>query len=283
MSPRRALEPAAPAVLARVDAVFAAAGARVREARLRRRLSTDRLAEEAGISREMVYRVERGEPASMETLARLAAGLGLRLELTFEDPRAKGRPTRSQDAVHAAIVEMLAARYAARSVLVAADEPFQHYQCAGRADLAVVDPSGPDLLHHEVKTAIPNVGELAGAWNVKRQYLARVLEERHGFVRGFRSVTHVLTVAWTAESLHVVRLREATFRALGPDTTDAFEAWWSGGRPRAPGVTATIILLDPVERPRARAWVGFEAARTVRPRHPGYAALLEALRADGKA
>ena len=238
---------------------------------------------EAGISREMVYRVERGEPASMETLARLAAGLGLRLELTFEDSRARGRPTRSQDPVHAAIVEQLAARYSAQSRIVAVDEPFQHYQFAGRADLAVVDPSGPDLLHHEVKTAIPNVGELAGAWNVKRQYLARVLAERHGLVRGFRSATHVLTVAWTAESLHVVRLREATFRALGPDTTEAFEAWWDGGRPRAPGVTATIILLDPIERPRARAWVGLEAARTVRPRHPGYAALLEALRGAGKA
>ena len=283
MSPRRALEPAAPAVLARVDAVFAAAGARVREIRLHRQWTTARLAQEAGISREMVYRVERGEPASIETLARLGAGLGLRLEMTFEDPRGKGRPARAQDPVHAAIVELLAARYAAHGRIVAVDEPFQHYQFAGRADLAVVDRAGPDLLHHEVKTAIPNVGELAGAWNVKRQYLAGVLAERHGVRGGFRSVTHVLTIAWTAECLHLVRLRMATIRALGPDSADAFGAWWDGSRPRAPGVTATAILLDPIGRPRAPAWVGLDGARTVRPRHPGYAGLLEALRGHGVA
>ena len=212
-----------------------------------------------------------------------AAALGLRLELTFEDPRAKSRVPRSQDPVHAAVVELLAARYAGQSRIVAVDEPFQHYQFAGRADLAVVDPAGPDLLHHEVKTAIPNVGELAGAWNVKRQYLARVLAERHASRGGFRSITHVLTIAWTAECLRVVRLREATIRALGPDTTEAFAAWWEGGRPRAPGTTSTVILLDPVDRPRASAWVGLEDARTIRPRHAGYDALLDALGRAGRA
>ena len=212
-----------------------------------------------------------------------AAALGLRVDLTFEDPRAKSRVPRSQDPVHAAVVELLAARYAGQSRIVAVDEPFQHYQFAGRADLAVVDPAGPDLLHHEVKTAIPNVGELAGAWNVKRQYLARVLAERHASRGGFRSITHVLTIAWTAECLRVVRLREATIRALGPDTTEAFAAWWEGGRPRAPGTTSTVILLDPVDRPRASAWVGLEDARTIRPRHADYVALLEALGRAGRA
>lgn len=163
------------------------------------------------------------------------------------------------------------------------DEPFQHYQFAGRADLAVVDPGGPDLLHHEVKTAMPNMGELAGAWNVKRQYLGRLLAERHGFGKGFRSVTHVLTIAWTAECLHVLRLRGATIRALGPDTTEAFEAWWDGARPAHSGTTSSVILLDPIERPRAASWVGIEDAGTIRPRHAGYAALLDTLGRTGRA
>lgn len=235
------------------------------------------------MSRTLVYRVERGEPTTIETYARLGAALGLRLELTFEDPRGKSRPVRSQDAVHAAIVELLAARYAGQGRFVAVDEPFQHYQFAGRADLAVVDPAGPDLLHHEVKTAIPNVGELAGAWNVKRRYLARALAERHAPGRGFSSVTHVMTIAWTAECLHVVRLREATIRALGPDPAAAFAAWWDGGRPREPGVASSVVLLDPVERPRAPAWVDLVTARGTRPRHAGYAALLDALGRAGRA
>jgi DNA-binding XRE family transcriptional regulator len=283
MSPFRTVRPASAATLARVDAIHAAAGEAVRTARCRRRWSCDRLADEAGVSRTLVYLVERGEPTSLDTYVRLGAALGFRVDLTFDDPRSTSRPARSQDPVHAAVVEALAARYTSQGRLVAVDEPFQHHQFAGRADLAVVDPAGPDLLHHEVKTAIPNTGELAGAWNVKRQYLAWVLAERHGMRGGFRSVTHVLTVGWTAECLHVVRLRAATIRALCPDTADAFAAWRDGGRPAASGTTSTAILLDPIQRARAVPWVGLDAARSVRPRHSDYRNLLDALRRAGRA
>ncbi len=156
--------------------------------------------------------------------------------------------------MHAAVVELLAARYAAQGRVVAADEPYQHYQFAGRADLAVVETAGPDLLHHEVKTAIPNVGELARAWNAKRRYLAAAIVERHGIRTGFRSVTHVLTVAWTADCLHVLWLREATIRSLGQDPSLSFAAWWDGGRPEAAGITSTVVVIDPMARPRARVW-----------------------------
>ncbi len=274
---------APPAVVARLATVAAGLGAEVREARMRRRWTTERLAAEAGVSRTMVYLVERGERSTMETYARLGAALGLRLEASLDDPRSRARPPRAEDPVHAAIVEMLAARYAAQGRLVTADEPFQHYQFAGRADVAVVDPAGPDLLHHEVKTAIPNVGELAGAWNVKRRYLARALATRHADRNGFRSVTHVLTVAWTAECLHVLRMREASIRSLGPDDAAAFAAWWRGDVPAAPRATATVVLLDPVQRPRAAPWLGLDALRQARPRHDGYVALLGALRAAGRA
>jgi transcriptional regulator with XRE-family HTH domain len=274
---------AAPAVTARLATVASGLEAQVREARLRRRWTTERLAAKAGVSRTLVYLVERGERSTIETYARLGAALGLRLEASLDDPRSRVRPPRAEDPVHAAIVDLLAARYAAQGRLVTADEPFQHYQFAGRADLAVIDPAGPHLLHHEVKTAIPNVGELAGAWNVKRQYLARALAERHAMRDGFRSVTHVLTVAWTAECLRVLRLREASIRSLGPDDAAAFSAWWQGDVPVAPRATATVVFLDPIERPRAAAWVGLDALGDARPRHDGYAALLGALRAAGRA
>jgi transcriptional regulator with XRE-family HTH domain len=274
---------APPAVAARLSAVAAGLGAQAREARLRRRWTTERLAAEAGVSRTLVYLVERGERTTIETYARLGAALGLRLEASLDDPRRHARPPRAEDPVHAAIVELLAARYAAQGRLVTADEPFQHYHFAGRADLAVIDPAGPDLLHHEVKTAIPNVGELAGAWNVKRQYLALASAGRHAGPNGFRSVTHVLTVAWTAECLRVLRLREASIRSLGPDDPAAFAAWWQGGVPATSGVTATAVLLDPIERPRAAPWVGLDALSVARPRHAGYAELLGALRMGGRA
>lgn len=283
MSPFRTVQPASPAVLARITGIHAALGAQVRAARTRRRWTTDRLALEAGVSRSLVYLVERGEPTSLETYARLGAALGLRLEVSLDDQRAKTRPGRAEDPVHAAIVEALAARYAAQGRRVGADEPFQHFQFAGRADVTAIDERGPDLLHHEVKTAMPNVGKLAGAWNVKRQYLAGALADRHAIRTGFRSVTHVLTIAWTAECLHVVRLREATVRSLGPDAPDAFARWWDGGRPAAPGVTSTVVVFDPIERTRATSWASLDAIATVRPRHRDYAELLRELRDIGRA
>ncbi|MFH0751029.1 MAG: helix-turn-helix domain-containing protein [Chloroflexota bacterium] len=283
MSPFRTVKPATPAVLARVTAICAILGEQVRAARVRRRWTTGRLADQAGVSRTLVYLVERGEPTTMETYARLGGALGLPLEVSLEDPRTKARPGRAEDPVHAAIVETLAARYAAQDRLVAVDEPFQHFQFAGRADVTAVDPAGPDLLHHEVKTALPNVGELAGAWNVKRQYLAPAVAQRHGFRHGFRSVTHVLTIAWTADCLHVLRIRGATFNSLGPDAPDAFARWWEGGRPDAPGITSTVVIVDPIDRPRAPTWASLGDHGADRPRHRGYADLLRELRDAGRA
>jgi transcriptional regulator with XRE-family HTH domain len=275
--------PAPPAALARLSAIAASIGAQVRDGRLRRRWTTERLAREAGVSRTLVYLVERGEPATLETYARLGVALGLRFEASLDDPRSRARPGRAEDPVHAAIVEMLAARYAAQGRHVAADEPFQHFQFAGRADVTVVDPTGPDLLHHEVKTAIVNVGELAGAWNVKRRYLAATLAERHGARGGFRSVTHVLTIAWTADCLHVLRLRGATIRALGPDAPEAFARWWDGARPQAAGIASTVVIFDPIVRPRAPAWAPLDDLGALRARHRGYADLLRELRDAGRA
>ena len=58
---------------------------------------------------------------------------------------------------------------------------------------------------------------------------------------------------------------------------------WRGGVPATPGVTATVLLLDPIERPRAAPWVGLDGLHVARPRHAGYADLLGALRPVGRA
>ena len=230
-----------------------------------------------------MYLVERGDPTTIETCARFGTALGMRLEASLQDPHEKARPGRAEDPVHAAIVEGLVARYETQGRLVGADEPFQHFQFAGRADVTAVDTAGPDLLHHEVKTAIVNVGELAGAWNVKRQYLARALADRYAIRGGFRAVTHVLTIAWTADCLRVLRLREATLRSLGPDVPGPFARWWDGGRPEAPATTSIVIVLDPLERPRAPAWAPLQDLGALRPRHRSYADLLHELHKVGRA
>ena len=113
---------------------------------------------------------------------------------------------------------------------------------------------------------------------MKRQYLARAVADRHAIRGGFRSVTHVMTVAWTADCLHVLRLREATIRSLGPDAPGAFSRWWDGAGPAEAGVTSTVVIFDPIDRPRAPAWAPIGDLGAVRPRYRDYADLLRELR-----
>ena len=96
-------------------------------------------------------------------------------------------------------------------------------------------------------------------------------------------MTHVLTIAWTADCLHVLCLRGATFRSLGPDAPDAFARWWKGERPQASGIASTVVVFDPIDRPRAPTWATLDDLGGLRPRHRGYADLLGELRDAGRA
>jgi hypothetical protein len=58
---------------------------------------------------------------------------------------------------------------------IAIDEPYPHYQFAGRADVLAWEDR--DLLHIENRTQFPNLQDAAGSYNAKRQYLARSLAE----------------------------------------------------------------------------------------------------------
>ena len=82
-------------------------------------------------------------------------------------------------------------------------------------------------------------------------------------------MTNVIAVVWSSEALHHVRMHRATFAAVCPDGVDAFERWWAG-EPPEPGVTSSLILLDPAPAsPRHRTWTPLEEA--TRPRYRGYA------------
>lgn len=175
--------------------------------------------------------------------------------------------------------ELEAAHLRRLGYTVAIDEPYQHYQFAGRADLLAWDPERRALLHLENRTRFPNIGEAAGSWNAKRAYLAPILAERLGISR-WASVTHAMVALWSAEILHILRLRTETFRALCPDRLDAFTDWWAGTPPRA-GTATTLVVLDPFPSARARPFVGLEDDLLVRPRVRGYAEAVERL-GDGR-
>ena len=232
------------------------------------------LGRRAGLAVGTVHAVESGRPMSLETYARLSIALGLRPELTIEAARVRAASTGStRDAVHAAMGECEAAHLARLGLTVAIDEPYQHYQFAGRADLLAWDLEARRLLHIENKSRLDDLQDVAGAYNAKRAYLGAVMADRLGLgPRGWRTVTHVLAALWSSDVLHVLRLRSATFRAICPDPADAFEAWWTG-RAIPDLATSTLVIFDPAPElpPRRRRWVGLHELQAARPRYRGYA------------
>ena len=222
----------------------------------------------------MVHGVEHGRPASLETYARIGTALALELRLDLIDPRRRVPSARAEDPVHAAMGECLASRLASFGFEVALDEPYQHYQFAGRADVLAWDRDGRALLHVENRTRFPNLQEALGSYNAKRRYLPGVMAARLAVEGGFGSVTNVIAGLWSSEVIHVVRLRRVTFEATCPNQSTAFAAWWAGELPHPGPPTSSFVLLDPnVGNERRRSYVdlGGALSPSLRPRFRGYA------------
>jgi transcriptional regulator with XRE-family HTH domain len=278
MSPRRIRpEPTEAAALSAIR-VAVRLGGEIHDERVRRHWLLKDLAREAGVSPSMVADIEAGKPATIGGYARLAHALDLVPRFSFHSERSTSR--RDRDAVHSAMGEVEARRLRPRGLEVLIDEPYQHYQFAGRADLVAIDRARRALLHLENRTRFPDIQDFAGTFNAKRAYLAADLARRHG-LPPFDTVTHVVAALWSAEVIHVVRRRLSTFQAVCPDPADVFEGWWSGDPPV--GTSTTFVLLDPVAvtASRRRAWVGLRQVPVVRPRYRGYANALIELRAAG--
>lgn len=251
----------------------ATAGQDVRNERRRRQWSLRGLAERAGVSAAHVQELESGVPVSLETYARVATALDLWPDLTASDPRKRpNTQVREQDFVHAAMGELEAGRFRSHGFVVAIDEPYQHYQFAGRADVVAWDLQARALLHIENRTRFPDVQDALGSYAAKRSYLADVLAERLGVAGGrWHAVTHVIGALWSAEVLHVIRMRAETFRAACPDPATDFHGWWAGTPATTRGGTSSLVLIDPSSDIQdERRFATLEDLGRVRPRYRGY-------------
>ena len=185
------------------------------------------------------------------------------------------------------MVEAWADRLRGRAEVLV-DEPYQHYRFAGRADLVAWSAESRALLHVEIRTAFPDLQDAIGRYNAKRAYLGAVLAERLGIRGGWTTETHALVALWSAEVIHVMRLRSATFQAVGPDEISNLGAWWDddgGSRPGRLRRTSVVALFDPIAGSRSdrRRLVGLDRLDRIRPRHRDYADALRSLRRAGLA
>jgi transcriptional regulator with XRE-family HTH domain len=206
MSPRKFAAPATDAVTTASRRMWLALGISVRESRLAKRWSVQKLAETAGVSPVVVYRVEAGSSASTEAAVRIAHALGLRLSFELTDPRRRTETRRdlSSDPVHSAMGEFQAGHFRGLGIPTGIDEPYQHYQFAGRADVVAWDLAAKAFLHIENRTRFPDFQEMAGSFNAKRAYLAEAIRGRLGVGR-WNSQTHIIAALWTSEVLHALR------------------------------------------------------------------------------
>jgi transcriptional regulator with XRE-family HTH domain len=263
------------------------AGSELRAGRLARRWTLRELADRAGVAVASAQAAESGRPVSLETYARLAIALGRRPELSFEARATSGSDDRfrsGRDLVHAAMGEAEAGQLMLHGYSVALDEPYQHFQFAGRADLLAWDLDARALLHIENKSRLSDLQDLAGSYNAKRAYLASVMADRLGLgAEGWRTVTHALVVLWSSEVLHVLRLRRATFAALCPSPVEPFGRWWSG-EPLVNAVTSSLVIFDPAPDLSSRRvrLVGADRIATVGARYRGYADAAAALEGRGR-
>ena len=245
----------------------------MREARLAKGWSLRTAAEKARMSVSAVHGIESGQAGSLDAYCRLGAALGLRPELEFTDAR-KLRP-QGRDAVHAAMGEIEVDRLSGFGFGTGVDEPYQHFQFAGRADVVAWSVASRTLLHIENRTMFPDIQETAGSWNAKRVYLPAELAKRIG-VRGWASITNLMVGVWSAELIDEVRRHLATFHSICPDAPDGFNSWWHGESP-VRGTRSEFVVLDPIPRRGTISIVTLDEALEKTPRHARYAEIVRKL------
>lgn len=252
-------------------------GTAVREERLRRRMTLSQVAEVSGVGLTTIHDIEAGRVGSLETYIRLADALRLRAAFELADPRRREPTTRRAiDPVHAAMGEAEAAHLRGLGYRVGIDEPFQHYQFAGRADVVAWSVERRTLLHLENKTQFPDLQDAFGTFNTKRSYLGAKMAARVGLPQ-WRSETHVIAALWSAEVLHSIRTHEASFESVCPGPVDPFDAWWRKDPPTT-GRHSVLVLFDPAEglhRGRRR-WLALADLANARPRYRDYADAVDA-------
>jgi transcriptional regulator with XRE-family HTH domain len=225
--------PAAATAAGRAKQLYAVIGALVREKRIRQGWALRELAARARLSVAMVQTIESGAAGSIDAYVRLATALSLRLDLGLTDPtdRPGERSRRAIDPVHSAMGEFEAGQLRSLGFQVGVDEPYQHFQFAGRADVVAWDIGRRALLHLENRTRTPDFQDAAGSYNAKRAYLAEAIGGRVG-VALRASETHVMVALWSAEMLHAIRLRPEAFTSSAPTVRTASQLGGAASRPR---------------------------------------------------
>lgn len=227
-----------------------------RDGRLALGLTQSALADKVGLARSYVATIERGRAnPSLDVIIRLAAGLGLELDLTLRSPVIVG-DRRQRDAVHARCSGYVDRRLLRAGWQTAREVPIIDGRWRGWIDVLAFDPRTGTLIIIEIKTVIDDLGALERQLSWYEGTARRVAMDLGWRPR--RILTWLLVLS-TSQNEHAMSQNRDVFERAFPIDVAAMEALaqdpstsWSGGR--------AVALIDPARR--RRRWL-------VRPRIGG--------------
>lgn len=234
-------------------------GQRFRVLRRHLRLRQEDLAALAGVSRQVIQRIESGhwDGIGVDKIHRVANALGARL---FFGVKWNGEQLdRLADAGHAELQNAMAALLRSAGWFVAVEVSFNHYGDRGRYDLIAYHPATRIVLVVEIKTGIGDVQATLGILDMKVR-LALTVAREQGWDRPTIAVP-ALVIADERQQHRIVHKHEALFERFVMRARSA-RAWLR--RPTS-GVSGLLLYLPLTD---ART-VGVRAANRgarVRPR-----------------
>lgn len=181
----------------------------IRALRLRKDWSQAALADRAGVSREAVSRMERGELAGM-TIARvdkIATALGASVSVHV---RWQGEQLdRLVDAAHAALQQAVAELLINLGWVVRVEFSFNHFGDRGRVDVLAFHPPLRILLVTEVKSGLGDMQDTLGRLDVKAR-LGGVLAREAGWAE-VTAVVPALVIGDSRTARNLVAAHAALF------------------------------------------------------------------------
>lgn len=188
-------------------------GRGIRALRRQRDWRQEDLAAAAGVSRGVVARIEQGRGArvTVQTLDRVAAALEARVDVRLH--RQAERLDRLIDAGHALLVDGVLAELTVLGWRCAPEVTFSIYGERGSIDVLANHPAAGTLLVVEVKSSLPEIGNLVLALDRKARLAPRIAEDR-GWTAG--SVARLLVVGESRTTRRRLEQHAATFDAAFP-------------------------------------------------------------------
>jgi transcriptional regulator with XRE-family HTH domain len=211
----------------------------VRYLRMRRNWRQVDLALRAGVSREAVSRIERGEMNGMAlaTIGRVTTALGALVDIRV---RWEGEQLdRLIDAAHASVQQRTAEMLRKVGWLVRVEVSFNHYGDRGRVDILAFQSLDGCLLVIEVKTGLGDIQDVLGRLDTKAR-LGATIAPSVGW-DGVRRVVPVLVFLDTRSTRRILAAHEALFRRYSLRGRQAL-SWIR--RPREPAPSGLLWFVN---------------------------------------